>query len=45
MLRDFYVEVLSFEKNSEIINILAFNDMTSLEPYLDNIDISGIFQD
>jgi len=37
---DFYVELFCNEGNDELITIRAFDDATSLEPYLEEIDIS-----
>ena len=39
---DFYVEVFSDQQRGRIIMINAFEDTECLEPYLQQIDISGI---
>ncbi|HJW16398.1 MAG TPA: hypothetical protein VJ499_04730 [Flavisolibacter sp.] len=40
--RNYYVEVFRGQENNKIIMIQAFNDTECLEPYLEQIDISGL---
>jgi len=40
----FYVEVFFNERNGNILQIRAFDDLEHLEPYLNAIDISEILQ-
>ncbi|SHF21229.1 hypothetical protein [Flavisolibacter ginsengisoli] len=39
---DYYVEVFRGQENDKIIMIQAFDDTECLEPYLEQIDISGL---
>lgn len=41
-LYDFYVEVYTIQESGEVIMVSAFKDTKSLEPYLEQIDISEL---
>lgn len=41
-LGKFYVELCTLKRNDKVIMINAFDDTKSLEPYLDEIDISSL---
>ena len=41
-LFDFYVEAFSFLETGEVVIVNAFEDTSYLQPYLQEIDISGI---
>ena len=41
-LHKFYIEIYSMEESGEVIAINAFEDIESLETYLDQIDISTL---
>ena len=41
-LHKFYIEIYSMEESGEVIAINAFEDIASLETYLDQIDISTL---
>jgi hypothetical protein len=43
-LLQFYIEIYSMEESGEIIAINAFEDLDSLETYLEQIDISPLVE-
>lgn len=42
-LENYYAEMFTLETNGELISIYAFEDMESLQPYLERIDISDLY--
>ena len=41
-VRDYYVEVFFDAKTKEVSRAISFTDMELLEPYLKQVDISGL---
>ncbi len=43
-IEDFYIEVYFHQKNNNMVGIASFLNIDNLEPYLEQIDISSVFE-